>query len=106
MTAFTLDPSMTNIRQQKKDVGEVHDTSLVSPMESAQGVAFISAITQLPCPTLGECWKQVLSDPEAKSYANLRKNLNHLGDIIDARNQVRDTNVDFHPRYCALSISS
>mmetsp|Transcript_25472 Transcript_25472/g.32098 ORF Transcript_25472/g.32098 Transcript_25472/m.32098 type:complete len:83 (+) Transcript_25472:2-250(+) len=80
--------------------------TIVAPKESAMTVALISAVTQMPCPTLGECWKQVLEDPDCASYATLRKNLNELEKKIDQRNMVRDTNVDFHPHYCALSISS
>jgi len=106
VTAFALDPAMVNIRQQGKDVGHEDGTNLVAPLESANAVAFISAITQVPAPTLGECWRQVLSDSNSKAYTNLRENLDDLEKTIESRNQERYRNVDFNPKDCCLSISS
>lgn len=106
VTAFALDPAMTNIRQQEKEIGKENGTNLVASEEGASGVAFISAITQLPCPTIGQCWKQILANPDAKSYANLRKALDKLEETIEIRNQVRFRNVDYSPKHCAISISS
>jgi hypothetical protein len=106
VTSFALDPAMLNVRRQEKEIGEENGTHLVASEESASGVAFISAITQVPCPTIGQCWKQVLADPDAKSYANLRKALDKLEETIEIRNEVRYRNVDYSPRHCAISISS
>ena len=106
MTVYALDPAMTNIRQQGKDVGHTDGSNLIAASEGANTVAFVSAITQLPCPTLAQDWKQVLSDPASKSYANLRANLNKLEETIEIRNMVRDRNVDFSPSHCSISISS
>uniref|UniRef100_A0A7S2UT20 Lipoxygenase domain-containing protein n=1 Tax=Attheya septentrionalis TaxID=420275 RepID=A0A7S2UT20_9STRA len=101
VAAYALDPSIADIRMQPKET-----CNLVASEESALGLALISAITQVPCPTLGECWKQVLENPESMAYAKLRAKLNNLENVIDERNSVRDANVDFHPRFCAISISS
>jgi hypothetical protein len=98
---FALDPSLCNIRLQPKEIED-----LVASQEGAIGVALISAITQVPCPTISECWKQVLENPESEAYANLRSSLKAHETSIDERNKVRDTNTDFHPRHCAISISS
>jgi len=107
VTAFALDPAMTNVRLQPKGRTMTEEMeTIVAPKESAISVALISAITQIPCPTIGECWKQVLENPDCTSYATLRENLKKLEQKIDQRNLVRNDNVDFHPRYCAISISS
>jgi hypothetical protein len=107
VTSFALDPAMINIRLQGKGNQESEEMKhLVAPQESAVAVALISAITQVPCPTLSQCWKQVLENPDCRSYATLRKNLDELEMKFDQRNLVRDSNVDYHPRYCAISISS
>jgi len=96
---------MVNIRLGPKEcVGK--GNNLVTPIEASQSVAFISAITQVPCPTIGQCWKQVLKNPEGLAYATLRKKLNDLEKTIDEHNKVRESNVNFHPKYCAISISS
>ena len=96
---------MVNIRLGPKECVD-EGNNLVTPIEASQSVAFISAITQVPCPTIGQCWKQVLENPEGLAYATLRKKLNDLEKTIDERNKVREPNVDFHPKYCAISISS
>lgn len=106
VTAMALDPSMVDLRLMPKEYGEDDGSQLVAAIESSQSVAFISAITQVPCPTIGQCWKQVLENPGSLSYATLRKNLNDLENTIDDRNKVRESNVDFHPKHCAISISS
>ena len=106
VTAFALDPAMTNIRQQEKHNGDSDGSNLVASEEAASGVSFISAITQVPCPTIGQCWKQVLVDPDCRSYARLRKSLDELQATIAVRNQVRFRNVDYCPSSCAISISS
>ena len=97
---------MVDIRLMPKENGENDGSQLVAAIEGCQSVAFISAITQVPCPTIGQCWKQVLENPGSLSYATLRKKLNDLEKTIDERNKVREPNVDFHPKYCAISISS
>ena len=101
VAAYALDPSIADIRMQPKE-----NCNLIASEEGALGLALISAITQVPCPTLGECWKQVLENPESMAYAKLRAKLNNLENVIDERNSVRDANVDFHPKFCAISISS
>ena len=98
---------MVNIRLQPKGASESEKSrALLGSKESAIGIALISAITQVPCPTLGQCWKQVLEDPNCKSYATLRKKLTALENTIDIRNTVRENNADFYPQRCAISISS
>lgn len=106
VTAFSLDPALTNLRQQEKHIGHSDGSNLVASEEAASGVSFIGAITQVPCPTIGQCWKQVLVDPDCKSYARLRKSLDELQATIAVRNQVRFRNVDYCPGSCAISISS
>ena len=104
---FDHDPGMINIRLERKGNDRSQKMeNLIAPEESAISVAIISAITQIPCPTLGQFWKQVLHDPDCRSYATLREKLNRLENNIDQRNMVRDANADYHPRYCAMSISS
>ncbi len=97
-----LDPAMVNIRIRNKGA----KGNLNAPKEASATVALISALTQVDAPTLGQDWKQTLEDPNCKSYANLRARLNDLEEKIDERNKVRDTNVDYHPRFCTLSVSS
>ena len=103
VTAFALDPAMVNIRLEKYGDG---DTFLVAPEESAITVALISAITQMPCPTLDQDWKHIFENPQIKAYENFRHGLNELKMKIDERNKARLKNVDYHPFYCALSVSS
>lgn len=105
VTAMALDPAIVNIRLGPKECVD-EGNNLVTPIEASQSLAFISAITQVPCPTIGQCWKQVLENPEGLAYATLRKQLNDLEKTIEARNKVREPNVDFHPKHCAISISS
>mmetsp|Transcript_6000 Transcript_6000/g.9098 ORF Transcript_6000/g.9098 Transcript_6000/m.9098 type:complete len:128 (+) Transcript_6000:1451-1834(+) len=106
VAAFALDPAMADIKLLPKEVGTEDGSNLVAANEAATALALISAITQVPCPTLSQDWKQVLDNPDSKAYKNFRRNLEHLEEKIDERNLVRDGNVDFHPRYCAISISS
>jgi hypothetical protein len=103
---MALDPAMVDLRLQPKEYGIDDGSQFVAAIEGSQSVAFISAITQVPCPTIGQCWKQVLEDPDTQSYETLRTKLDVLEKTIDDRNKVRDPNVDFHPKYCAISISS
>merc|ERR1712038_268705 len=103
---MALDPAVVNLRLQPKEFGLADGSNLLSPEEASNSVAFIGAITQVPCPVLGECWKQVLDNPDSKAYTNLRSNLDELEKIIDERNKNRDPNVSYKPSTCALSVSS
>eukprot|EP00339_Tiarina_fusa_P008923 CAMPEP_0116999950 /NCGR_PEP_ID=MMETSP0472-20121206/2469_1 /TAXON_ID=693140 ORGANISM="Tiarina fusus, Strain LIS" /NCGR_SAMPLE_ID=MMETSP0472 /ASSEMBLY_ACC=CAM_ASM_000603 /LENGTH=800 /DNA_ID=CAMNT_0004699509 /DNA_START=105 /DNA_END=2508 /DNA_ORIENTATION=- len=102
VTGWALDPTMTNLRIEKKET-----ENMVATKESGIAVAMITAITTVPCPKLGEDWRQVFGEDNVPTcYDQLRKDLDDLQSIIDERNKHRDVNVDFHPRHCALSISS
>ncbi|CAB9529842.1 expressed unknown protein [Seminavis robusta] len=106
--AYAVDPMMLNFRLKKDEKGEV-----VGSDECIAGVAGITAIT-IPneYPKLSQDWSQVLKDPKSKAYAQLRADLDDLGDLIDSRNKMaeeggsegrRFVNRDFHPKHTALS---
>lgn len=97
VSAFALDPYLVNIRLRPKEI-----EAMVTPQEGAIAVALITAITTVKCPKIGDKdWKI-----KTKAHEKLRVKLSQLQDKIDQRNRVRDTNIDFHPKFCALSISS
>lgn len=101
VTAFGLDPGLANIRLEAKE-----QEDLVATQESVIGIGMITAVTTVPCPMLGDDWKQVFDDPNNKPYTKLRKRLKQFGKTIDERNKGRYPNVDFHPDMTAISISS
>jgi hypothetical protein len=99
-TAFALDLSLINLCLESKE-----QEDLVPSQEAAIGIGMVTAITTVPCPVLGEDWKQVFDDPKNKPYTKLRKRLKQFGKTIDERNKGRYSNVDFHPDMTAISIS-
>ena len=100
VAAWSLDPSMTNLRIEKKETED-----LVGTKESAISIALITAITTVPCPKIHEDWRQVFKGDVPTAYEELRQDLDELQMTIDGRNKNRAPNVDFHPKHCAISIS-
>ena len=99
--AYVLDPFMVNFRLDKTDKGKVYGN-----LETLEIGAFITGLT-IPeeYPKLTSNWTKVMHDPESKSYAQMKADLNELSKEIEERNEVRRfRNVDFYPDNAALSI--
>lgn len=96
----TQDPSFINLRLQKKETGD-----LVAAQESALAIVAIGAVTIVPCPTIDQEWSHVF-DKVPHCYKTLRKELIELEERVEERNKHRDTCIDFHPRFCPVSITA
>jgi hypothetical protein len=60
VAAFALDPAMADIRLLPKEVGAEDGSNLVAGNEAVTALTLINTITQVPCPTLSQDWKQAL----------------------------------------------
>ena len=99
VTGIQDDPTFANLRIQKKEI-----ESLVATRESALAIALIGGVTTVTCPTLSQDWSHLFDDEIPECYHVLRKDLFDLEMRINERNKDRPTNIDYHPRYCPISI--
>ena len=99
------EPFFVNFRMNKEDKGKV-----VGNRDVMAGVATITALTvpapgDYPC--LNHDWRHAIHDTKSDAYAQLKFDLETLGEAVDKRNSERRfVSRDFHPDYTAISVFS